>query len=182
MTRARERLELVGAVPQDKLDKLGAGSDSEQARTWLDWIAPRFKDALGRCTVDGPALAVDRTAAGSCCCGAPEVSRMRRLSARRNPPPAQSAGPDEPLRQVLQRRLGLQYRYPAAARLPQKATVSALARHSPEADAAAALSSEHDAMPRPVTGPSRGQEQWPGAPRLAARSIACWRSWTSRPQ
>lgn len=46
LTRARERLELVGFADDNLLERLAAGKPKSKANSWLDWIAPKFARAI----------------------------------------------------------------------------------------------------------------------------------------
>jgi len=160
LTRARERLELVGTVEAKWLQKPPQLAEAADARCWLDWLAPRFADAARASAEQQAALSCGEkgcwtveTCTPRQDAQQPRTAKMDPAESVAGPSSAESGAMDEGQLAQLRRRLDPQYPYPVSQQLPQKVTVTRLARTAAAiSDADAAREYGGDAGDSPAHG------------------------------
>lgn len=128
ITRAKQRLVLVGAMDEATLGSLPAAHAGSRARSWFDWVAPQLYGQISQAQqTDGAYTATDD----------PWTVQLHQEVAKVGEAIGQSASRDaEPVSDgeltVVRRRLHLDYAYPGSQLLPVKIAVTTLAHRAPE--------------------------------------------------
>lgn len=152
LTRARDRLVLIGAVDRQNLEKLPAEHRGEQARCWFDWVGPQLHDGVTRAREEGGVAACGPDGCWQVSVHTPDAARATRHVGL-EPKPLEEGELAE-----IQRRLAQTAAGSPGLGLPLKMTVTRLAHAvaAPDGDddalvaEAAAWPSGRIDVPRPA--------------------------------